>query len=428
LAPRQDWAGDNEVRKRLTRLRGRHGRVPAVILGLGANGLGYLRSLGVRGIPTIALDVWRDPAMHSRYCIPLVVPHPERDPDGLIRALRGLADAWEAPVPLLPTGDAFVLFMAQHKKELQQMYTMNIPSYESALLCVNKRLQYELAQRRGIPMPHTVFPGDSDLESVVSDLTFPCLLKPYYSHRWREYLHDIGESGNKVIEVSGRAEFEAAYRSVRRSGLDFLVQEKIRGGDDRLWAVQTYIDATGAPKAIFTKRKLRQYPRGAGDSSCQVGERNDEVASLGLNLLSAMHHRGCGGVEFKEDPRDGRLKLIEANPRSLASNHHAVVSGVDIPFIHYGDVGGEPVRTRDSFEEGIKWVHLARDIPAFLEYRAARDLDLGGWIASLRGRRCHAFFDRSDPLPAVVELGGSLPFLARMILRGVRRAPHAADM
>jgi predicted ATP-grasp superfamily ATP-dependent carboligase len=404
------------------------GRSPAVVLGMGANGLGYVRSLGAHGIGTIALDVWGDPGMRSRYCIPLVVPHPERDTDGLIGVLHELAGAFSERPPLLPTGDDFLLFTAQHQAELQDDYRMNVPSYEGALLCVNKRLQYERAERVGIAIPHTVYPSDSDIETVTSDVTFPCFLKPYYGHRWREHLHARRESVTKMVEVSSRRELEDAYHAMRGSGLDFLVQEKIPGEDDRLWALQTYIDATGSPKAIFTKRKLRQFPRGIGDSSCQVGERNDEVASLGLSLLASIQHRGCAGVEFKEDPRDGRLKLIEVNPRSLATNHHAVVSGVDIPFIHYRDVCQDQVRMEDSFEEGIKWIHLARDLPAFLEYWAMGDLDVAGWIASWRGRRCYAYFEWDDPLPACAEFGGSFTFLLRTILRSrAKRHAHATD-
>lgn len=38
-------------------------------------------------------------------------------------------------------------------------------------------------------------------------------------------------------------------------------------------------------------------------------------------------------VEFKADPRDGRPKLLEVNPRFWGSLHHAILSGVDFPHL-----------------------------------------------------------------------------------------------
>jgi predicted ATP-grasp superfamily ATP-dependent carboligase len=50
-------------------------------------------------------------------------------------------------------------------------------------------------------------------------------------------------------------------------------------------------------------------------------------------LLSLLGWVGVAMAEFKVDPRDGRPKLLEVNPRFWGSLHHAIVCGVDFPWL-----------------------------------------------------------------------------------------------
>ena len=94
-----------------------------------------------------------------------------------------------------------------------------------------------------------------------------------------------------------------------------MVQELIPGGDDELYTVGSYIDAAGTVLGLFSGRKLRQSPPGIG--TCRVGEAVwvQEAVDAALRLLRAFNFQGVSQVEFKRDPRDGRFKLMEVNPR-----------------------------------------------------------------------------------------------------------------
>ena len=110
------------------------------------------------------------------------------------------------------------------------------------------------------------------------------------------------------------------------------------GGDDELYTVGSYIAADGTVLGLFCGRKLRQSPPGVG--TCRVGEALwvDEVVDAALRLLRAFDFHGISQVEFKRDPRDGRFKLMEINPRLWQWHGLAAALGVDFPRIAYLDL------------------------------------------------------------------------------------------
>lgn len=381
-------------------------RAPAFIAGLGPNGLTFLRSLGRRGLPLVALDSWKDPAMYSRYGMAAIVPHAEEEPAELLRFLLEVGEATPVRGVLIPTSDALTLFVSKHAKDLSRHFYFSLPDYETVLTVADKSLQYEYAQEQGVGVPLTLSPVEDNIEDVAREMRYPCIIKPHFSHLWWQ-TPTRGERGKwgKVGEANSASELINTYTEMRKSGLEFTVQERVGGGDDQLYTLMAYLDRASHPIAIFTKRKLRQFPPGAGDTSLQVGVWEPEVAELGLRLLQGLRFRGNAGVEFKRDPRDGELKLIEINPRSLATIHNAVTSGVDFPYITYRDAQGEKTEEIMTFREGIKWISFAKDLKAFRAYRRSGDLSLGRWMRSLAGDRHFAFFAWDDPFPALRGMG-----------------------
>jgi predicted ATP-grasp superfamily ATP-dependent carboligase len=86
--------------------------------------------------------------------------------------------------------------------------------------------------------------------------------------------------------------------------------------------------------------------------SARVGEAvwDDEVVESGTAMLREVRFHGVAQVEFKRDPRNGVLKLIEVNPRLWQWHGLAAECGVDLTCIAYLDLLGrrpEPVRSGD---------------------------------------------------------------------------------
>lgn len=346
------------------------------------------------------MDTWRQSEMLSRFGFPLVVPDPSRNELVLLNLLLEIGEALPSRAVLIPTTDPFILFFARHSGPLSKYYDFNIPDYETVLTLANKRRQYDFAIEHGIPIPETVYPTNIPIEEIAREIRYPCIIKPYFSHLWKNYTDGLqGVRWGKVAEVHSREDLLATYSEMSKSGLDFLIQDKIPGLDDELYDLLVYLNRASEPLAAFTKHKLRCYPVGFGVSSLAIGQWEPELAKLGLEFVRALKYKGIVSPEFKRDPRDGMFKLMEVNPRSILTTYLAVSSGVDIPYLAYRDAKGDSVEKIDSFHEGVKWISFERDVKAFLEYRRAGLLDLASWAQSWRGEKCFAIFTRDDPLP-----------------------------
>jgi predicted ATP-grasp superfamily ATP-dependent carboligase len=177
-----------------------------------------------------------------------------------------------------------------------------------------------------------------------------------------------------------------------------MVQELIPGGDDTLYTIGSYVARDGRPLGVFSGRKLRQTPPGIG--TCRVGEAvwvQDAVDSA-LRLLERFGYFGLSQVEFKRDPRDGKFKLMEINPRLWQWHGLAAACGIDLPRIAYADLVGAPPPTATMNGVGKRWAItlLPGERPAFQ-----------------RPPYVDAVFAGDDPKPAAVHLARVL----RSVLR-----------
>ena len=96
-------------------------------------------------------------------------------------------------------------------------------------------------------------------------------------------------------------------------------------------------------------------------------------------------------VEFKQDQRDGSLRLMEINARFWGSLQLAIDSGVDFPRILADLASGKAPETPVPYQVGVRTRWLAGDLDAlFVLLRRSREqLDLPashpGRLATLAG-------------------------------------------
>lgn len=372
-------------------------RPPAFVLGLTANGLSIVRSLGGRGIEVFGLD--HDPSRigyFSRSCRHRVLlVDPSRDPGAAAaKIVRTAAATGTRPVLILAADDYLGLFAARYE-ELTAPFLHALPPPGVIETILDKRKLAAVAESLDLPRPRTAALGSADeAEALAPVFGFPVLLKPAVGYRTRR---KAGFERRKLIVVPDLAGLRAVLRSGAVDPAEMMLQEPVPGPDHAIVAFHAYQDRSGRELAFYTKRKLRQYPVHFGDGCAIETSREPEAARLGRRLCDGLGFRGISGIEFKRDDRDGRLKLIEINGRTVMSNELAVACGVDLPWIAYRDLTGEAVEPPPSFEPGIRWFRVRHDWAAFRRYRRERTLTLGGWLRSYRGRRVYAMFSRRDP-------------------------------
>ena len=382
----------------------------AVVLGGGAGGLSYARSLGRRRIPILLVDSPGGIAGHSRFVWPFTLRGPLQYPAEWVELLDRVASCLASPGVLLPTNDVLTGLVARHADHLEKSFRFIVPSLPVVRSIVDKRTQYEHAQAAGIPIPITHFPESaSDAERVAATVRYPCLFKPYESALGRVAMRPVpGGTGirSKALIVQSRDELFACFARFATAETRFMVQEFVPGGDNALFGYFAFWDDEGRERAWLTKQKIRQFPLVIGSGSLQVTVVAPEVADLSRELLRSFGFRGLVNVEFKFDARDGTYRLIEINPRSASANQIAVSAGVDFPWLVYRyltrpEDRGSPT---DGFRPGVKWVNEDLDFQAFLALRKAGDLTLWRWIRSLRGTRSWAVATPRDPAPFLSQI------------------------
>lgn len=309
---------------------------PAVVCDVGwVNGLGAIRSLGRAGVPVVALD-HRAFAIgfRSAYAFPVLAPEPVSDEEGFIAAMIELGDALGRPAPVFPTHDEHLNSLARHKGELGDRFRYPFPGWDVLEPLQSKRHQIETAESIEIAAPRTFHPGSLDeCNAAASEIGFPVLVKPSDNILFKR-LHR-----RQAFLCQTRSELAEAYALA--ADYEPMLQEFIPGGDELLWTLGAYVAADGEALAIFSGRKLRQTRENMG--SARVGEAlwDDEVVDSGLDLLRALGFHGIAQVEWKRDPRDGRLKLIEVNPRLWQWHGLAGACGADVTLAAYWDLVGE---------------------------------------------------------------------------------------
>jgi predicted ATP-grasp superfamily ATP-dependent carboligase len=374
------------------------GKGTAVVAEVGwANGLAAIRSLGRHGLRVIAVD---DAAsalgFRSRYAERRLAPDPADDEPGYIAAFKAIAAETDDLLPVFPTHDEHLNALARHTGELGERYRFPFPSWDVLEQIQSKRHQLDTAESIGFPIPRTFHPRSAEeAQAAGAELGFPLIVKPAANVGFRR-AHKV-----QLFRCENSAELARAYEDA--APFEPMVQELIPGGPEAMYTLGSYLSADGEALGLFSGRKLRQTRGFTGVARVAEAVWVDEVVEQGLALLRALKFHGLSQVEMIRDPRDGTYKLIEVNPRLWQWHGLAAACGVDLPWIAYRDLVGDPLPPVLSHPSGKRW---------------AITLMAGASHAAQRGRYVDAVFARDDPKPAAVHF-------ARYTLHAVRRMTGA---
>jgi predicted ATP-grasp superfamily ATP-dependent carboligase len=283
--------------------------------------LAAVRALGRQGAFVGAGERTRlAPALFSRYCRrrfvhPSAAERPEAFLDALERELvRGRYDV------LLPMELGTQLLVTDHRTRLEPLVRIPFAEAERTRRVDDKGFLMSFAAAHGIECPATVLPaGPEAAAALAPELTYPVLVKPRHS-----------SGGRGIRRVERAADLPAAYAAVHARHPAPIVQACLPAGGQAL-GVGVLMNFAARPRAAFAYRRLREYPAGGGPSTLRESIADPGLVGLAERLLGQLGWVGVAMVEFKVDPRDGRPKLLEVNPRFWGSLQHAILCGVDFP-------------------------------------------------------------------------------------------------
>jgi hypothetical protein len=115
--------------------------------------------------------------------------------------------------------------------------------------------------------------------------------------------------------------------------------------------------------------------------------------------------------------------MIEANPRYSVTADASIYAGVDIGWLHYLDLIGQPVEPMEATHLGFRHIVLRRDIPALPRYVERGILTWRQIRETYRGELAFFDFDLHDLRPTATTLKGCARVSVGTVLRslGLRR-------
>jgi predicted ATP-grasp superfamily ATP-dependent carboligase len=322
----------------------------------------------------------------------------------LAQFLEALADELgERPI-LLPTRDHDVNFISRFHTRLSARFILSTIAPGVLESVMNKDALAATAREAGIDVPRGVTVREVEQIKLVQTLRFPCICKPVYSSQWRRpgVWEAVGRQKAKcVFSFEELVAFYAGF-----SALDpvIQVQEWIPGGERQLQIFGSYCASDHEVAAYFTARKRLQFPALAGTGIVVEAIRLPELVEPSRRLLRALNFHGISEIEFKRDERDGRLYLIEINPRHWDQHGLGNAVGVNLSEALYRDVTHQPQREMLQTNEPVIWVAEAEYLRHLLRCALGR-ADWENAAAAWGARRTWAVLDSTDPKPFLALMG-----------------------
>jgi D-aspartate ligase len=302
----------------------------AVVAGIDLNGLGVLRSLARAGVPAVGLDTdLSKPTAKTRHGIKLTVRALSGHTfiDDLLEVRRGFR---RSPVLIL-TQETSVTTVSAARARLASAYRFTLPP-ESVVADLQDKIRFQtIAEQCGFPVPRAVHLSATDNDSALSQLRYPCVLKP--AAKYAGY----GARFAKAFKVNTPGEALRVWEQVRTIAEQVIVQEWIEGEDSDVYFCLQYRTTAGRI-ASFVGRKLCQWPPLVGGTAIctPAPEFASELESLTDRFFATVGFVGMGSMEFKHDRRDGRFYMVEPTVgRTDLQEEIAALNGVNIPFAAY---------------------------------------------------------------------------------------------
>ena len=301
------------------------GMAPRVLIldGLWNKTVAAVRSLGRRGFFVAVGERTRfAPALFSKFCSRRFLhPSPELSPDDFLNALEKELLEGEYDV-LLAMEFSTQILIAQHRNRIGKYVRFPFAADALALRVQDKGALMSLAAKNGMECPVTFHPsGPEEASDMAGHLPYPVLVKPRLS-----------SGGRGILRANSASELRKAYIRVHACYPTPIIQEYLPPGGVAL-GVGVLMNFFSEPRAAFAYRRLREYPVSGGPSTLRESVLDEALCRATERLLAILGWVGVAMAEYKVDPRDGRPKILEVNPRFWGSLHHAIVSGVDFPYL-----------------------------------------------------------------------------------------------
>ena len=381
---------------------------PVVVIYRGGHGaVAIARTLGRLGIPVylVAQEGLPNPGWRSRYWrnrITWDFARPEHESVGFLLDLGATIRADHGtPAILLTLVDWVAIFIERNSAALREQFVFPQPERPVIGDLLNKWEMHVLARAHDIPTPAAAHPASWDeIDEFLARTDFPIVMKAA-----QKYVSDPPPT--KMIHSRQQLVAEVGDRNADEAPLNIVLQQYIPGDVDTVWMCNGYFGVDPDRDVTFTGKKLRQVSA-AGIASLAICLPNDTVGSQTRRLMRGVGYRGCVGIGWRYDERDGLYKLLDVNAR--VSGVFRLFEGtnqMDVVRVCYLDLTGQEVPVT-TLRPRRKWI-LEDDFVVAAGSVRNGQLTMAEWMRSLRGIEEWHWLAADDPLPFLARVRDALP-------------------
>ena len=359
--------------------------------------LATTRSMGKHRIRVVTADsINPSTSFASRYSsASFVYPSYKLYPELFISSLKRHIEKQKINVLLPIFEETFII--SKYMNNFPPEVNIPLSEYEKLISVNNKANLMNFASEIGINIPQTWKIDEiSELIHIANKIEFPAVIK---------LVEGVGSKGLRYI--FNEDELINEYKNIVRK---FNLQSS------KLPIIQEYIPGTGYgvsmlfnkgdPRAIFTHKRIREYPITGGPSTARVSVRNSKMEKYATKLLKELEWHGVAMVEFKLDERTKKPVLMEINPRFWGSLNLSICAGVDFPYLLYTMAQEGDVQPTFNYKTGVKSRWMLGDCRALIDYLKT-DKRMAVLKDFFKFSGSDLYYDDlsfEDPLPSVIEL------------------------
>jgi predicted ATP-grasp superfamily ATP-dependent carboligase len=279
---------------------------------------------------------------------------PRVDPEGFLADLKRHLATGDYDV-LIPILDVTAELVSRHKAELAQFVRIPLVDYPIFMRARDKSQTMRIALAHGLPIPKTYFPDELPIGEIAGRVEYPVLIKPNIS---------VGARG--LTRVQTPRELEELYPLVVARYGPSTIQEFIPQTGLQ-YKAEFFLDQTGEARAWVVYSKIRHFPLEGGVSTLNCTVARDDIVALGKQLLQAMEWYSYADIDLISDPRDGRIKIMEVNPRITGSVKICFEAGVDFATMLVALALGDQVEAVSGYQTGMYLRHPGLDLIWFVK-------------------------------------------------------------
>lgn len=295
---------------------------------------------------------------------------------------------------LVPVGAVSVENVSKMDELLAKYTKIVLPDRDSVCRAFDKVEVSRIAVEYGIAVPKTMLATDVALDSFSNIGKFCVKNRLEFGHKIQTKYFDIIDS---VID------FLDPLTDLERENL--IVQERIYGPGEAFFGLYE----NGSLVDGYTHRRIRETPISGGSSTCAESTSAQDVFDSGKAILDELEWHGPAMVEFKRDITNGKLFLMEVNPKFWGSLDLGIAIGVEfaqfLSNISSGQIQEQRIGTNARPIVRFQWP-FDGDF-ANLRHTAVRTAVLRDFI----NPRVRKNIDLTDPFP----------YLARAVFSPLRR-------